>query len=65
MQRIIETNTIDNSYDIVYMNDNILPEQKTSNITFYKFDPTSESKLGMVLDKDVHTQALVVLNSKR
>ncbi|MGB6330118.1 MAG: TrkA C-terminal domain-containing protein [Halarcobacter sp.] len=64
MQRIVETNTIDNSYDVVYMNDSLLPEQKTSNITFYKFDPTSESKLGMVLDKDVHAQALVVLNSK-
>lgn len=64
MQRIVETNTIDNSYDVIYMNDNILPKQKASNITYYKFDPTSESKLGMVLDKDIHTQALVVLNSK-
>merc|ERR1711879_399359 len=64
MQRIVETNTSDNSYDVVYMNDTLLPKQKASNITFYKFDPTSESKLGMVLDKDIHFQALVVLNSK-
>jgi len=64
MQRIVETNTADNSYDIVYMNDAILPEQKTSNCTFYKFDPTSESKLAMVLDKDVHTQVMIALNSK-
>ncbi len=64
MQRIVETNTRDNSYDVVYMNDNILPEQKASNITFYKFDPTSESKIGMVLDKDIHAQALIALNSK-
>ncbi|WP_321312609.1 TrkA C-terminal domain-containing protein [Halarcobacter sp.] len=64
MQRIIETNTTENSYDVVYMNDAIVPEQKASNFTFYKFDPTSESKLAMVLDKDVHTQVLVALNSK-
>ncbi|PLY06506.1 MAG: potassium transporter TrkA [Arcobacter sp.] len=64
MQRIVESNTRDNSYDVVYMNDDVLPEQKASNFTFYKFDPTSESKLGMVLDKDIHSQALVALNSK-
>ena len=64
MQRIVETNTRDNNYDVVYMNDSIVPEQKTSNVTFYKFDPTSESKLGMVLDKDIHIQALVAVNSK-
>ncbi len=64
MQRIVETNTRDNNYDVVYMNDAVLPEQRASNFTFYKFDPTSESKLGMVLDKDIHTQVLVALNSK-
>lgn len=64
MQRIVETNTRDNNYDVVYMNDAIVPEQKASNLTFYKFDPTSESKLAMVLDKDVHIQALIALNSK-
>lgn len=64
MKRIIETNTRDNSYDVVYLNDAIVPEQKPSNFTFYKFDPTSESKLAMVLDKDTHAQVLAALNSK-
>lgn len=64
MKRIVETNTRDNSYDVVYMNDSIIPDQKASNITFYKFDPTSESKLSMVLDKDIHAQVLISLNSK-
>ncbi|RXK13487.1 potassium transporter TrkA [Halarcobacter mediterraneus] len=64
MRRIVESNTTENNYDVVYMNDAILPEQKPSNFTFYKFDPTSESKLAMVLDKDIHTQALIALNSK-
>ncbi|SKB35660.1 COG3400 family protein [Malaciobacter marinus] len=64
MQRIVETNTGENYYDIVYVNDAIVPDQKLSNVTFYKFDPTSKSKLAMVLDKNIHTEVLVVLNSK-
>ena len=64
MQRIIEANTGDNSYDVIYMSDVILPVQKPSNFTFYKFDPTSKSKLSMVLDKNIHTEVLIALNSK-
>ena len=64
MHRIVEANTGDNSYDVVYMNDVILPVQKPSNFTFYKFDPTSKSKLTMVLDKNIHTEVLIALNSK-
>jgi len=64
LQRIIQTNTGDNSYDVVYMNDNILPLQKPSNFTFYKFDPTSNSKLSMVLEKNIHIEVLMALNSK-
>lgn len=64
MQRIVQSNTRDNKYDVVYMNDAIIPTQKASNFTFYKFDPTSESKLAMVLDKNVHSEVLLALNSK-
>ena len=64
MQRIVEANTGDNSYDVIYMSDAILPIQKPSNFTFYKFDPTSKSKLSMVLDKKIHTEVLIALNSK-
>jgi len=64
MQRIVEANTGDNSYDVIYMSDVILPVQKPSNFTFYKFDPTSKSKLAMVLDKKIHTEVLIALNSK-
>jgi hypothetical protein len=64
MQRIIEANTGDNSYDVIYMSDLILPVQKPSNFTFYKFDPTSKSKLAMVLDKNIHTEVLIAQNSK-
>jgi len=64
LQRIVESNTGDNSYDVVYMSDAILPVQKPSNFTFYKFDPTSKSKLSMVLDKDIHSEVMMALNSK-
>lgn len=64
LHRILDTNSGENYYDIVYMNDQILTEKKPSNFTFYKLDPTSPSKLAMVLDKDVHSEALIVLNSK-
>lgn len=64
MQRIVQSNTRENYYDVVYMNDAIIPNQKASNFTFYKFDPTSESKLAMVLDKGIHSQVLIALNSK-
>ncbi|TLT07906.1 potassium transporter TrkA [Aliarcobacter thereius] len=64
LHRIVESNTGDNSYDVIYTNDVILPLTKPSNFTFYKFDPTSNSKLSMVLDKDVHSEVLMALNSK-
>ena len=64
LKRIIDANTIDNAYDVIYMNDVILSDKKPANFTFYKFDPTSLSKLEMVLDKNVHTEAIIALNSK-
>jgi len=64
LNRIIESNVNDNSYDIIYINDVILGEHRPSNFTFYKFDPTSKSKISMVLDKDIHTEVLIALNSK-
>jgi len=64
LNRIVETNTGSNAYDIIYLNDYILPEQKPFNFTFYKFDPTSASKLKFILNKVIHNEALVVLSSK-
>lgn len=64
LHRIIDSNTVENYYDVVYLNDQILADKKPSNFTFYKFDPTSPSKLSMVLDKNIHSEALIALNSK-
>ncbi len=64
LQRIIDVNTGENYYDVVFINDIILPEQRPSNFTFFKFDPTSSSKLAMVLEKNTHSEVLIALNSK-
>lgn len=64
LNRMVSANTGDNVYDVVYMNEKILPEKKPSNFTFYQFDPTSMSKMLLVLNKDIHTDVLIVLTTK-
>ncbi|HIP12184.1 MAG TPA: potassium transporter TrkA [Arcobacter sp.] len=64
LKRLIQTDTSHSVYDVVYMNDNILDLQKPQNFTFYKFDPTSFSKLKLVMSKVVHTDALVVMSNR-
>lgn len=64
LERMIESNTGENNYDVIYMYDAIIPEKKPANFTFYKFDPTSASKLSIVLEKDIHIEVLISLNSK-
>ena len=48
MQRIVEANTVENNYDVIYMNDLILPAQKPSNFTFYKFVNGISGKRGII-----------------
>lgn len=64
LHRMVDANTGDNAYDIVYMNEKILPEVRPSNFTYYKLDPTSMSKMLLVLNKDIHTDVLIVLTTK-
>lgn len=64
IKRMVSLNNNLNQYDIVYTDDSILPEDIPSNFIFYKFDPTSYSKLLFVLNKELYQDALVVLNSK-
>ncbi len=39
LKRIVDANTVENAYDVIYMNDSILCDKKPANFTFYKFDP--------------------------
>ena len=64
IKRMIALNNNLNQYDIVYMDDSILLESTPSNFTFYKFDPTSHSKLKFILDNALYLDALVALGTK-
>ena len=64
IKRMCDLNNNLNQYDIVYTDQSILIDNIPSNFTFYKFDPTSFSKLSFVLKKVLYQDALVVLNSK-
>ena len=64
MKRMIDLNNNFNQYDIIYTDDSILEDNIPSNFTFYKFDPTSYSKLSFVLNKVMYQDALVVLSTK-
>ncbi|MEA1913704.1 MAG: potassium transporter TrkA [Campylobacterota bacterium] len=64
LSRMVDSNVVNNMYDVIYMDSSILCDEKPENFTFYKFDPTSFSKLYTVLTKVNHTEVLIVLNSK-
>ncbi len=64
IKRMVDLNNNLNQYDIVYMDDKILPKSIPANFIFYKFDPTSYSKLQFVLNKELYQDALIVLNTK-
>ncbi|MEA3512896.1 MAG: potassium transporter TrkA [Campylobacterota bacterium] len=64
IKRMIDLNNNLNQYDIVYTDDSILQKNIPSNFTFYKFDPTSYTKLSFVLNKVLYQDALIALNTK-
>ncbi len=64
LKRLVQIDTSHSNYDIVYMNDNVLDPKQPLNFTFYKFDPTSFSKLKLIMSKVNHTDALVVMSNK-
>ncbi|MEA3353732.1 MAG: potassium transporter TrkA [Campylobacterota bacterium] len=64
VKRMVSLNSNLNQYDIVYYDDKIIPDIVPENFTFYKFDPTSYSKLLFIFKKSLYQDALVVLNTK-
>ena len=66
INRLIQANIMHSSYDIVYSNDSFLIDidEKPSSFTFYKFDPTSYSKLSLLTSKTLHDDCLVVYSNK-
>jgi len=64
LSRLVEQDTSHSVYDIVYVNDSILPQNHSENFTFYKFDATSYTKLEFVMTNVIHNDILVVLSNK-
>jgi hypothetical protein len=64
LDRLIQVDTSQSNYDIVYMNDRLLLDESPSNFTFYKLDPTSLSKLKLIMSKVLYSEILVVLANK-
>jgi len=64
LKKMIDLNNNFNQYDIIYTDDTLLEENIPSNFTFYKFDPTSYSKISFILSQVTYQNALVVLATK-
>ncbi|MCD4757192.1 MAG: potassium transporter TrkA [Arcobacteraceae bacterium] len=64
VKKMVDLNNNLNQYDIVYTDEKILPKDIPSNFTFYKFDPTSFSKLKFILNKSLYQDALIALDTK-
>lgn len=64
LNRLVLLDTSHSNYDVVYMDDNLPSEIKPPNFTFYKFDPTSYSKLKLVMSKVSLSYVVVAMANK-
>ena len=62
LDRIIQTGS-SYHFDVVYYDNSLVPAKKPDNFTFLKFDPTSFSKLSLVLAYR-YTQIMIALSNK-
>jgi len=63
LKRVVQNYVAGNSYFIVYYDEKILPEIKTENFKFFKFDPTSFVKLSNLFDEKF-SQVVIVMGNK-
>ncbi|MCF6173349.1 MAG: potassium transporter TrkA [Campylobacteraceae bacterium] len=63
LQRVMESQYGENSYDVIYYDEQTLPQEKPDNFRFFNFDPTSYDKLIEVLD-DSYYQVMVIVSKK-
>ena len=64
LNRLILQDTSHSLYDIVYTNDNLISKTYPKNFTFYKFDPSSYTKLEFLMRKTIYNNILVILSTK-
>ena len=63
LERVMNSTSSDNSYDIVTYREKTVPDKKLENFTFYNFDPTSFEKLSPLLSRDYY-QIMIVVSKK-
>ena len=63
--RLQATNAQKSRYYIVYYDDSVLPSEKSDKFFYYKFDPTSLSKISTVLKSVDFYQAMLILSNKQ
>ena len=63
--RLQATNAQKSRYYVVYYDDSVLPSEKSDKFFYYKFDPTSLSKISTVLKSVDFYQAMLILSNKQ
>jgi hypothetical protein len=64
LDRVMNSDLNNKKYHIVYYDDKTLPDEKPEQFVFYKFDPTSKSKLSSLLHTHDYYQVMILLSSK-
>jgi hypothetical protein len=64
LQRVISTDATSNKYFVVYYNDKTLPETKVEKFSYYKFDPTSFSKISTLVKNEDFYQCMIITDTK-
>jgi hypothetical protein len=64
INRVMNSDLNNKKYHVVYYDDKSLPQEKSEQFIFYKFDPTSQLKLSSLLQSYDYYQTMIVLSSK-
>ncbi len=64
LSRVLHSDLNKKKYSVVYYDEQTLPDEKSEQFLFYKFDPTSRVKLNSLLQTHDYYQAMIVLSSK-
>lgn len=64
IKRVMNSDLNNKKYHVVYYDERTLPEDKSEQFLFYKFDPTSKLKLDSLLNSNEYYQTMIALSSK-
>ncbi len=64
LQRVISSDATENRYYIVYYNEKTLPELRSEKFLYYKFDPTSLTKISALLESEDFYKCMIIVSNK-